>query len=338
MPKVTKYPRLRVYVRKRKCGKVRAYYYYDMRPEGEKDIPLGCDHAEAISRWNELFTGAPPARGRIQEAVNRWRELELPKYQNDETRKSYTKQLTRIEGVFSAMVWEDVTLPIMREYLDRRSAKIQGNREMSLFSIIWSKALLWGMTRLPWPATGIRNWKNQESARRFQVTDTLFAAVYVEAEQMLRDCMDIATATGMRLTDVRTVALPTGDLLRMKASKTGKEADFDLSMSAVLPDLVSRRRNIDATHSMLLSTADGFPVTKSMLRTAWDNARKAASSNPANKNIRKELQAMYLRDMRKRASDLADDMEHASNLLQHSSSALTQKHYRTSIVRLSPVR
>lgn len=274
----------------------------------------------------------------LQEAINRWRSLELPKYQNDETRKSYAKQLVRIEGVFSAMAWADVTLPIMREYLDRRSAKVQGNREMSLFSIIWSKAVIWGMTRLPWPAAGIKNWKNPEVAREFLVTDALFAAVYAEADQMLRDCMDIATATGMRLTDVRTVRLPAGDVLRLKASKTGKEADFDLSVSSVLPEIVSRRRILIAAHQMLLSTTDGFPVTSSKLRTAWDNARRSAALNSANKTIKKDLQAMYLRDMRKRASDLATDMDQASKLLQHSSSAVTQKHYRTSVTQLSPVR
>ena len=236
------------------------------------------------------------------------------------------------------MVWDEITLPLLREYLDRRKAKTQGNREMSLLSIIWSKALMWGMTRLPWPAAGVKNWKNQEAARKFDVTDALFAAVYAEAGQMLRDCMDIATATGMRLTDVRTVLMPAGNTLRLTASKTGKNADFDLTMSSVLPDLVSRRRSLCASHLMLLSTEDGFPVTASMLRTVWDKARAAAAKLHANKAIKTQLQAMYLRDMRKRASDLADDVTVASNLLQHSSVAVTEKHYRGKVPQLKPVR
>jgi hypothetical protein len=35
---------------------------------------------------------------------------------------------------------------------------------------------------------------------------------------------------------------------------------------------------------------------------------------------------MFLREMRKRASDMADDMEEASAMLQHSSTAVTAKH------------
>ena len=44
------------------------------------------------------------------------------------------------------------------------------------------------------------------------------------------------------------------------------------------------------------------------------------------------------RDMRKRASDLADDMESASKLLQHSSTKLTANHYRTKPTKLKAVR
>ena len=54
--------------------------------------------------------------------------------------------------------------------------------------------------------------------------------------------------------------------------------------------------------------------------------------------LAKMILAMYLRDMRKRASDLSDTLEHASELLQHSSIAITQKHYRTKVLRLKTVR
>lgn len=336
MPKVTKHPRLRSHVRRNKAGKVKVYYFYDMRPEGKPDVPLGTDYAEALEKWEELHEKKPRAKGRLQEAIDRWRELELPKYENKETRRNYGRQLAMVESVFGGMVWEEVTLPILCEYLERRKARTQGNREMSVLSIVWSKARRWGMTRLPWPAAGVKNWKNEEEPRAFEVTEELFAAVYAEAEPMLRDCMDLATATGMRLTDCRTVRLPAGDVLRVKASKTGKEADFDLSMSAVLPDLIQRRRAMQADHVMLLSTPDGYPVTASMLRGAWDRARDAAALK--HPKMADQIGKMYLRDMRKRASDLAQDVDDASKLLQHSSAAVTAKHYRSRVVKLNPVR
>lgn len=336
MPKAVQHPRLRSHTRKSKSGKVRVYYFYDMRPEGKPDISLGVEYAEAIEKWAELHEHKPRAVGRLQEAIDRWRKFELPTYASEETKRGYTKQLRQIEAVLGGMTWDEITLPLMREYLDRRTAKTQGNREMSLLSIVWGRARLWGMTRLPWPAQGVKNWKNPETPRMFDVTDELFAAVYAEAEPMLKDAMDIATATGMRLTDVRTVRLPAGDKLRLKANKTGKAADFDITLSAVLPDLVRRRRALAADHVMLLSMPDGWPVTGSMLRGAYDRARLAAAGkHPA---LAAQIEAMFLRDMRKRASDLSADIDDASALLQHGDTRITEMHYRTRVTQLKPVR
>lgn len=336
MPKQIKYPRLRSHVRKAKSGNVRVYYFYDMRPDGLPDVPLGRDYEEAIEKWRELHEHKPRAKGRIQEAIDKWRKSELPSYPVASTRRDYARQLMRIELAYGQCAWDEVDLPSLYAYIDARTAKTQANRELSVFSIVWHKAQLWGMTRLLWPAAGVRKWKHVEQQRTFIVTDDLFNAVYTEADLMLRDAMDIATATGMRLTDVRTVRMPVGDLLRMKASKTGKDADFDVSVSMVLPELIARRRAIKADHVMLLSTQKGEPVTASMLRGAWERARsKAAENNPA---LADQIKQMYLRDMRKRASNLAASLEQASALLQHSGTALTAKHYRTEVAQLKPVR
>jgi hypothetical protein len=249
--------------------------------------------------------------------------------------------MTRIEPVFGQMTWDTITLPILREYLDRRTAKTQGNRELALMSIIWGKALLWGMTRCPWPAAGVKNWKNQESARTFEVTDALFNAVYSEADQVLRDCMDIATATGMRLTDARTIRMPVDGIIRHKPSKTGKAVEFDVSASPVLAALVVRREAAKAHCVMLLCTDTGRQVTPAMLRDRWEDARDKAAlkaSKTGNPDFAKSIRAMYLRDMRSRAADLAGNMADASKLLQHSSQALTAKHYRNKAEKLTAVR
>jgi len=58
----------------------------------------------------------------------------------------------------------------------------------------------------------------------------------------------------------------------------------------------------------------------------------------ANPALADDIRAMYLRDMRKRAADLADDMGAASALLQHSSIKLTETHYRTKATKLKAVR
>jgi hypothetical protein len=341
MPKLTKYPRLRTKVYKGQGGQAYVYYVYDMRPDAKKDIRLGTDYARAIEQWEQLHNKIPLSIGRLEEAFERWERQELPRYDNPETRRGYTKSLRFIRPVFGNMAWDEVDLPALRLYLDKRSAKTQGNREMSLMQVIWGKARLWGMTRLPWPAQGVKNWKNTEHAREFEVTNELFAAVYAHGDQILRDCMDIASATGMRITDARTVRMPVDGVITHRSSKTRKAARFMVSDSPVLSALVQRRESTRAQSVMLLTTKTGREVTYRMLRDRWDAARDAAAlqaEDAGDAQLGKLIRSMYLRDMRSLAADLAGDLAEASKLLQHSSASVTAKHYRTRAVQLKAVR
>lgn len=345
MPKVSKYPRLRTLVRRMASGQVHTYYAYDMRPEGKPDVQLGKDWPTALARWDELHNKKPMAKGRVQEAILRWREEVLPDYSNEETRRGYTRQLAKIEGVFGQMAWHEVTLPILRQYLKRRSAKTQGNRELAVFSIVWNFARTEGLTALPWPAAGMQRsgWKNLEQAREIEVTDEMFAAVYRQADQVLRDAMDVASATGLRVGDVRTVALPPADdVLRVRAGKTGKKAEFDVASSPVLADVVARRRaNKRAMHLKLLATPTGREVSYRMLHDRWVAARTGAAIyayEDGDAALGAAIEGMILRDCRKYAADKAATLEEASRLLQHSDQGTTRRHYRTRAETLKPVR
>jgi integrase len=248
--------------------------------------------------------------------------------------------MLRQNGVGKA-TWEGVTFAQLKGYLKARKAKTQANREMSVLQIVWNYARGAGLTELPWPAAGMERsrWKNKEAPREFEVTDALFAAVYSHAGPLLRDCMDISTATGMRITDARLCTVPSGAEplgLRMSASKTGKRMEFDVTTSSVLTGLLERRRAIKADHLFLLTTPDGKPVTAQMLRGAWDRAREAAAK--AHPELADQIRAMYLRDMRKRAASLAGTLDEASELLQHSDKRITRLHYRQAPAKVKPVR
>jgi len=343
MPRKSKYPRLRVHVRKGRGGQVWTNYYYDMRPAGEKDVALGSDLETALANWRELHEEKPRLVGTIEEAFKRWQAEVLPTYTNRKTRNGYAGSLKFIRPVFGPATWDSIEFVHLKGYLKKRTAKTQGNREMALLSIIWNWARGEGLTTLPWPAAGLEKsrWKNAEGTREFEVTDRLFEAVYAEGDQTLRDAMDLATATGMRLTDCREVLLPKDGILRLDASKTSKKAGFDVALSEVLPGLVERRRAKRADHLMLLTSPTDKPLSERMLRDRYDEARTKAAANAreaGDEEFAQEIEAMWLRDMRKRAADLAADDDEASKLLQHSTVALTKKHYRTRLTRLKPVR
>jgi hypothetical protein len=334
------YPRLRSHSRKRKSGKVVIYYFYDRRPEGKADVPLGTDYDEAIKKWREIHEHQPRIAGTLEEAFAAWEAGPLTDYTSAETRRGYTKSLRQIRPVFGPATWDQVTLKVLKDYLKARSAKTQANREMALLSVIWN----WSRgeyTELPWPAAGLEKskWKNTEKPRKIKVLDEIWEAIRHEGNQTLQDCMDLGSATGMRLTDCASVLLPKGDLLHLEASKTGKEAEWDMSLSATLPDLVSRRRALGADHLMLLSTPDGQPVTLRSLGYHWDKARMRAAVKAYIANddqLARAIKALYLRDARKRAAQKSENLEAASELLQHSDKRLTERHYG-GVRKLKPV-
>lgn len=340
------HPNFRSHTRRRKSGKVVTYYFYDNRSTGEKDIPLGTDYDAALKKWAEIKKGGPRISGTLEEAFRAWendKETGLQSYTNADTKRDYTRNLGKLRPVFGVSTWESVQFLHLSGYLRKRSAKTRGNREIATLQVIWNWARKEGLHNVVWPAAGMEKsrWRNKESAREFEVTDDLFEAVYQAGDDILRDCMDVASATGMRIKDTIKVLLPSGDTLRLQANKTGKKADFDLSLSSVLPELIRRRRGIKAHHLMLLSTKTGRPVTYTMLRHRWDFAREWAALNAdaaGEHELAVALRAMYLRDMRRYASDKAESDEEASKLLQHGDVNLTRRHYRTKVTKLRAVR
>lgn len=336
------YPRLRSHTRKRKSGKVTTYYFLDMRGEGKPDVPLGTDHEAAVAKYHEKINHGPLIAGKIAEALEKWEEDVLPTYASDVTKRNYRQNLRRLKPVFGPASWDRIDFPYLKNYLKSRSGKTQANRELSLLQIIWNWARGEGMTKLLWPAAGMERsrWKNKEKAREFEVTDELFAAVYATGDQVLRDCMDLSSATTMRLTDCRTILLPRDNLLHLKANKTAKKVDFDVDLSGVLPALLARRRAYPGAHLMLLSTPAGRPVSATMLRDRYELARDQAAKMAYianNDEFARQIKGMYLRDMRKYGSNFGTEQE-ALERTQHSDVATLRKHYRTKVPRATPGR
>lgn len=323
---------------------MRTAYYLDNRggkhqAGGPADIPLGTDYAEAVRKWTALVLMKPLEAGTLKAAFDDWERDVLPGYTSATTRRDYGLCLTQLRAVWEPCRWDDVDMPALRRYLDGRKGKTRANRELAVLSIIWNWAILAGQTRLPFPAAGLNRsrWKNKEKARDLEVTPELFAAVYAEADQVLRDAMDIASATGLRLTDVVSVGLPADGVLRGEANKTGKRFAVDMTGSPVLSALLERRRTYRVAHLKLLSTPTR-DVTLRMLSDRWAVARDRAAGRTQNRPLRTDLKRLILRDMRKFAANSAADLRDAADLLQHDDQRLTAKHYRLKVTPRKAVR
>jgi integrase len=340
MPKQSKYPKLRTYVKRGRGGQVWISWAYDMRGTGQPDVPLGTDHADVLRRWAEIHLDAPRIAGTLEEAFRGWEARGVVmrpdgRPRSKETISGYLKCLRAIRQPFGGALWAEVTLPALRRYIDARSAKGRAKQEMQVLSVIWGWARLEGMTTLPFPAAGMQRsgWKGPTNAREVQVTDEAFAGLYRHADQTLRDALDIATATGLRVTDVLGLRLSDvrdGELV-VQASKTWKRADFALTPGQVLLPLIERRKAMRGPEHVFLLAAGRRPVSYRMLADRFSKARAAAAIECP------ECAGLILRDMRKRAAQSAGSLQEASDLLQHSSTSVTRKHYRPG-QKLRPVR
>ena len=340
MPKASKYPKLRVSIKRGKAGQVWTSWWYDMRGTGKPDVPLGNDRDDALRRWAEIHLDAPRIAGTLEEAFRGWEERGLlvrPNGQarSPETVQGYLKCLRAIRGPFGAARWEDVTLPVLRRYIEARTAKTRAKQEMQLLSVIWAWARLEGMTALPWPAVDMQRsgWMGPTGTRQIDVADDAFAALYRHADQTLRDALDIATATGLRVGDVLGLRLSDvrGGMLVVQTNKTGKRAEFDLAASSVLQPIIDRRKAMKTPEHVFLLAAGRRPVSYRALSARFDKARAAAAKDCP------EVADLWLRDMRKRAGQLAGSLAGASELLQHSSLNVTRQHYVQG-EKLKPVR
>lgn len=323
MPKRSKLPGFRTHVRKGREGQRWVSYWLDMRGTGKPDIPLGTDHAKALAEYHRLKTDRPRIAGTIEEAFQRWERECLPEYANATTRRNYAQSLKMMRPVFGPATWDSVRVSTIAEYLKRRTAKTQANREKALLSVIWGCARTWEMTALPFPAYKMK-LKNTERPARVDWEDEMFAAMYVHAEPFLRDAMDLISATGWRVRDALKARLTDvrGPWLLFDASKTDKDAKVRLDDPdrPTLANLIARRREVKAPHVFLLTRGNRI-VTERMLTDAWARAReKAVKDCP-------ECEGLLLRYVRKYAGQLTGSLAAAQELLQHGSAATTQRHY-----------
>lgn len=341
MPKKAKFPGLRRHSWVTAQGERKTAYYLDNRagkyqPDGPKEIPLGADHQRALLKWHELVLLAPAKAGTIGEAMDRWEREVLPTYR-ESTRNDYAGALRLLRTAFEGATWVEVTMPVLDAYLSKRRGKTRANRELAALSIIWRRAVRWGLTSLPWPAAGMERskWKNREKPRELEPTPAMFAAIHEMAEPALRDAMDIIAATGLRIRDTIAVGIPSDGILRGQASKTAKRFAIDMRGSPTLAPLLGRRMAYRAAHLRLLSHPNGAAVTERWLTDAWVRARvKAVKAHPK----LRDLGRMILRDCRKLAAEAAADLRAAADLLQHDDPRLTRAHYRRSVAPTKTVR
>jgi integrase len=314
--------------RHRKSG---TYFYLDTGETPRREIPLGSDYPLAVQKWAELTISGNPQNNLItfRYVAERYIREELPK-KAPATRKDNLRELAKLYEMFDEppAPLEQIEPINIRQYLDyRKAAPVRANREKALFSHIWNFARNVGLTSKANPCTGIEG--NKENGRDTYIDDEVYKAVWEAAEPPLQDALDLAYLTGQRPADV--LKLTRADIregaLHLKQAKTGKR--LRIQVAGEFATLVKRLSTRKVMSLALVNNAAGYPMTKAMLRGAFDRARiKAIEKNPA---LADQIRNFQFRDLRAKAGTDKEEshgMNAAQDQLGHSTQQMTQQYVR----------
>ncbi len=319
-------PRLRL---RKRHGKT--WYYYDHGGKPRREEALGCDYAKAIAEWAKREGESPehvPAVLTFRYVADRYRAEEVPKKAPGTQRKNH-HELARLLVFF-----DDPPCPLaaieaqhVHQYMRwRRGAPIAANRERALLSHIWNWARRQGYTNQPNPCRGVNG--NPEHPRDVYVEDDVFAAVWNNADQPLRDALDLAYLTGQRPADV--LRMRERDVrehvLHVGQGKTGAKlriafVDTD-ELGLLLARIRARKRGYVLHCTDLIVDERGRPLRRDALRYRFDKARRLAGVAKS---------AYQFRDLRAKAgTDTSDatDLQHAQRQLGHRSIKTTEIYIR----------
>jgi integrase len=293
--------------RKARNGSTLWYYQANGR-----QIPLKVGTLEEAKREIERYTGGDSGVKMFAATAEDYRTGHLPKV-SPATRLGYDRHIDTLITAFGSFALDDIRPMHVRQYLDRRTKKTAGNREVSVLSHLWNWARQKGFTDLANPCLGVD--RNRQCPRSRYVTDDEYLAVWERADPTLRDAMDLMLLTGQRPSDV--LRMTRQDIrdghLWVTQSKTG--AKVGIEVVGDLAAVVARILTPGAVASLyLISDEHGQPLNVVQLGKRFSRVRAGAD--------------WQLRDLRAKAATESPDLKTAQQLLGHRTEITTAGIYR----------
>lgn len=333
-------------IRARQRGE-KTWYYYDAGGKPRKEIPLGSDYALAVKKWAELEASGPsphPAIITFRYAAQRYLREVVPT-KAPATQKDNERELAQLYKWFDEPPAPlDQIEPIhIRQYLDWRTengtkARTRANREKALFSHIWNKAREWGYTKLANPCEGIKGFTEYGRSDVY-IEQNIFDPVYHEADQPLRDYMDLMYLAGQRNSDIlgaKETDIKDGELWitqrKTRKGKPGKRLRITIQgqLAQVIERIMERKRGYKVRSLSLIVNEKGQPLTYWAARDRFDAARQAAIKE--HPELTDDIKNFQMRDLRAKAgTDKAEDsgdIRQAQKLLGHSTVTMTEHYVR----------
>lgn len=324
---------------KRRPGKQGDSYYF-VHDSGYQE-PLGKDYDEVIRRYPALRAAAKAGlQGEGFSAVADAFEIEYLPGLAKKTANEYTNGLAVLRKVFGSAPLETI-LPGAVGALKRelRATPTAFNRLKALLSVLWNWSREGGLTAAPNPCTGVKGY--HEHARDVVVTDRMYFAVYDQAEQMVKDWMDMTVTSGPRVSDVLKILRPTAETLNAgelhvfhgKRTRKVVRVDYEDDLREVVESILARTAGVRSVY--LIHDERGQPYSYAQLKDRFDAARAAARAKAEEEGV--AWVDYQRRDLRAKSATDAKTLGEAQDRLAHADPRTTQKHYRR-VLRARPGR
>lgn len=189
--------------------------------------------------------------------------------------------------------------------------------------------------------------KNKEGPRDNYVDDAVWQAARAQGGQDLRDALDLAYLRGQRPNGVVAIAVTqiVDDMLQVCQGMTKflriDPTDRETGERTELGRLVDEIRLRPVAGLKLLLNLQGKPLTRPMLRTRFEEARRVASVAAAvagDIQLAERITRFQIRDSRPKAASEIEDIAQAQKLLGHSKEKITRDVYRRVEERVKPTR
>ena len=302
------------------------YYYFDMGGTPRKEISLGSDYVEAIRKWAELKGKPLPMAVTVDHVLTHYLLSHEYLKLGEGTKKDYGYAFDKLKEAFGEAPIDQVKPEYIRLYLNKRSLESEhrAGREVSVLGMLYRFALERGWTKFN-PVSAIKR-KKLPGRRDVYIEDDVLKLVYDQGSVALKDAIDLAYVLGQRPVDILhlTESSITGGMIMTAQTKRGAKVRVPVEgvVKEVLDRILARKRLFKVQPLSILIDELGKPMTKSKLRSRFEEARTKAGDAAAGFQFR-DLRAKAATDVREES-----DLDAAQSLMGHTSSTMTEHYTR----------
>jgi integrase len=306
-------------------------YYHVSTTQPRKWTRLSEQLGEAFKAWASIEASPLPTANTTFAAIaNLYRAQALPLLR-DRTQFDYNKHLDRLLPVFEAMQLASIRPSDVHQYCQLRgkTSKHQANREKAVLSVLFNFARRNGYVDCPNPCAGVKGHSEKPRAR--YVTDNEFFKVYDASKWFVQDAMDLALLLGQRPADVFKIQLQDvqDDHIAILQNKTAAKLRIERTgeLASVITRILARERLSTDPEAQLVVCLGGKPITSTIFRKAFDQAREAAGVT------------FQFRDLRAKSATDTNDLPLAQKRLGHRLRNTTEGYIRNRLgATVKPLR